>query len=282
MENQTPLKELGYGLFGLSAAAWVVCEVYYAYASYIFRTIKENVKEPMEVLPENEGKLVYASGMLRNTKSTFLKDPQLGIELQAAKLFRKVEMFQWSKDSGKFRPVWHFDSIPSKSHPKSKKNPQWKFLTDQIYAGQEYYLAPFTVGREVVDKLTTVWDFKPVLLKPEEQEHVKKKGFVAYKDSEYYYLTKKVRRNNSYKKPVVGDYKVKYSYVPNNLYVSVIGEQRRNKIEPYKGSWLLVEEGEVPCEKLVELLDKRNSRNIWIARVLGSVLSATGVYFMYS
>ena len=53
--------------------------------------------DPARIEPGNDGKLVHVTGELKTTAP--LKDPDFLVEAQAARLLRKVEMYQWKEES---------------------------------------------------------------------------------------------------------------------------------------------------------------------------------------
>ena len=115
----------GFVLAGLTGCFWAYSELRNSNIDNSF--IKANLKHPLSFQEENEGKLVYVSGMLYPTYPTPLKDYIFGISVPGLALRRKVEMLQYSltKEST-VQQIWSNIPISNTGLPVNYENPKWK------------------------------------------------------------------------------------------------------------------------------------------------------------
>jgi hypothetical protein len=87
--------------------------------------------------------------------------------------------------------------------------------------------------------------------------------------------------NNDNNQPEVGDYRVRFSYLPNSTEASIIGQQDGESILAYTADSgneiLLIEPGLKTAEAMVESAQKSNSFMGWLIRGGGTLLVIIGI-----
>ena len=96
---------------------------------------------------------------------------------------------------------------------------------------------------------------------------MKKKRFAVFNDSEAFYLSRFKRIDKYF--PTEEDHRVSYYVIPNNCYVSVIGEQKNGMLVPYKNKLFLFRLGHCSSEELIELLPKETNPVLYGFRAFG-------------
>lgn len=226
-----------------------------------YREIKKDLVQPVDLRTENEGKPVYANGLILVRNREELKDDIFKIAQLGLRLIRKVEMLQYSIEKSNLEMIWSENKLENENLPEDKQSPAWKFKAKTFNTSLPYYVTPLLVGEEILDYINTVWTIKPVVHNEIFAREMKKKGFAIYYDQDYYYLSRFIRKKNVFK-PRFGDYRIKYSYIPEQIYVSMIGEQRNGKIVPYKDKIFIAQEGKVLPSELLRKYEEENYDNI--------------------
>lgn len=271
--DRSYLQDAGKGIMSLSLAVWTWFEINYALKADKLKSIMHRLVKPQSVEKENEGKYVYASGFLKLDRQFPLKDELLDVCVhEALKLSRNVEMFQWTKEH---RTVWSSQQIDSSSNDWRHKNPDW-FITGATFSLPEPYgIYPFVVGKEVISQVELQLGVRPVYPGKQVRDKLERHGFSIAKDSEFYYLTP--QRLELYRNPKPGDYRIKYTYLPSKLYLSIIGVQSQGEIVPGK-ELFIVHLGKESPEKLIKSQEKLLGTEIWKKRVLCLLGVLSGVY----
>lgn len=237
----------------------------------------------------NDGKLVHTSGKVATDET--LSDDEFGIEAKGVRLVRTVEMFQWreakSEETKKklgggeetvttysYSTEWSDQSIDSSRFEQAEghDNPSMEFESDSFQVS-EAQLDGFALDEPVLDKIGGGQALK---LTPAQRSGIE----AAYSGSEKLSVTDGgIYLGENPKKPVVGDYRIRYDLVPLGD-LSVIGKQSGSSFEPYQtkagDELLLVESGKVPADKMFANAMSENNLLSWILRAVGLVLLAIG------
>jgi Transmembrane protein 43 len=117
-----------------------------------------------QVNPANNGKLVHLTGAA--TSNETLTDPDFGVSVQAIRLMREVEVFQWKeakseskKDSKKvvtytYKQVWSTDKPATKfEEPAGHTNPPEKPYADATLNSKEVKLGAFVLNPKQVERI---------------------------------------------------------------------------------------------------------------------------------
>ncbi|MDH4182769.1 MAG: TMEM43 family protein [Nitrospinota bacterium] len=109
----------------------------------------------------NEGKLVHFTGMA--TTAETLKDNLTGVSVQALKLYRKAEMYQWkeNKEEKKDRTDYYYEKVWSESHissdgffNKSYVNPDQMKVQSDTFKATEVTVGEFALSSNLINMIS--------------------------------------------------------------------------------------------------------------------------------
>lgn len=224
----------------------------------------------------NEGRLVHLIGLA--TSPELLKDDLFGIEVQALKLRRQAEMYQWrEKTSSKSRTkvgggtetvttydyekIWSDKVIPSGDFKESDghRNPSTMTVTSPTRVAKEITVGEFKLGPGLTSQ---VGQFEPLPLPAELPEGWTLADGKAFKSADP-------------ANPQVGDLRVQYTIAPP-VEVSVIAVQRGGKLEPYltkTGTSIeMLNHGTIAAAEMFEQAVAANTFMTWLLRLGGLIL----------
>ncbi|MDH6234435.1 hypothetical protein M2281_005053 [Mesorhizobium soli] len=237
----------------------------------------------------NDGKLVHTSGTVTTDETP--TDEEFGVEAKGIRLVRTVEMYQWheatSHETKKnigggedtvtnytYSTDWSEDAVDSSKFEfaQDHDNPSMDISsgTSQVSEAQ---LGAFALGQAVLDQ---VGGDEPLKVSSAQQGAIE----AAYTGSAKLSLADGgIYLGNDPKKPVVGDYRVRYKLVPLGD-ISVIAKQYGNSFEGYQtkagDELLLVERGKVSADKMFANAVSENNILSWILRAVGLVVLMIG------
>lgn len=242
-----------------------------------------------KVDPANEGRLIHVSGTL--TSATKPEDPDFGVAVEAVRLIRDVEMYQWVQSEKSetrtrigggeetvttytYAKEWQDGPVDSGAfkQPAGHANPPME-LRGRTMRIEEGRLAAFTADRPVLD---LVGGSRSLDLAADRRSSID----AAYPGSQMLSVADgRIYLGNDPSRPEIGDYRVSYSYVPLGP-VSVVGQQRGDRFAAYQtqagDSLLMVDVGTVPAEKMFSDAVAANKAVTWLLRVAGLLLLALG------
>ena len=237
----------------------------------------------------NEGKLVHATGAV--TTGAGLSDPDFGIAAQGVRLSRHVEMYQWKEDSKSettkklgggeetvttytYSRGWE-DAAVDSSHfkkPDGHQNPPMEIQgrIDQMPDGR---LGAFELDKPVID---LIGGDKAFPLKPEQTQAIDD----AYRGTRRVSVVDGgIYLGFNPTSPALGDYRISYELAPLGT-VSVVGRQAGNRFAPYQtkagDALLMVDNGEVPADRMFAEAVTANTIVTWLLRGAGLLLLAIG------
>ncbi len=240
-----------------------------------------------------DGKLVHVTGALV-TKGP-LADDALGVTVNALRLSRTVEMYQWNEEVEEkkdkklgggtetqktytYEKDWDSELVDSTEFKKPKEhvNPKAMPLLEQELTAKDVTLGAFSFPDRLVERVGTPTEVKLDAAALEKLAPPLKAK--ARLEQGYVYLGANPAQ------PEVGDVRIKlYQVAP--MTVSVVSRQRGNTFEPYQakaGDALeLVREGDVPAAAMFQSAQAGNSMMTWILRVIGFLLMAFGVGMVF-
>nr|XP_020498026.1 transmembrane protein 43 [Labrus bergylta] len=238
---------------------------------------------------QNNNHLVHLSAKLRTSQSLY--DPNYRVEVQAVKLQRQVEMYQWveyhdSKDyqeNGEtktettytYNTEWKSELINSRNFDKEigHQNPSAMAVESVTVVAPEVRVGAFILSKGLVEQIN---DFQTLSLKDFPASYVD--PFLSI-DDDYFYHTQSPRR------PEVGDVRVRFSYAglsgetsilgPTQT-VSVVAMQRGEQLMPFKtrsGDTLeILYQEELSAKEVFEKEHQSNSLKTWGLRAAGWAL----------
>ncbi|HLG42527.1 MAG TPA: TMEM43 family protein [Planctomycetota bacterium] len=221
----------------------------------------------------NDGKPVHTTG--DSATSETLADPVFGVSLQAIKLRREVEMYQWEEDDDdkrvSYRKRWSSSAIDSSDfkEPATHPNPkEWK-VKAETWQVQEVRVGAFRLSKNLIDRLGG-W----VTLDPPQQPPA---GFQRSGS----YLTTSADSGN----PQVGDLRVELQAIKSGP-VSVVAKQSGSQLEDVQtraGSPVgLIYSGTLTAPEVFERAFLENTIMTWILRLVGVVMMLIGLLTLFT
>lgn len=238
---------------------------------------------------QNNDRLVHLSAVLRTTQPLY--DPNYRVVVQAVKLKRQVEMYQWveyreSKDYEEdgetktettytYNTEWKSELINSRNFDKEigHQNPSAMAVESVTVVAPEVRVGPFILSKGLVEQIDNfqtlaLRDFNALTLDP----------FLSV-DDDYFYHTQYPRR------PEVGDVRVRFSFAglsgetsrlgPAQT-VSIVAMQRGEQLMPFKtksGDPLeILYLEELSAEEVFAKEHQFNSMKTWGLRAAGWAL----------
>lgn len=238
---------------------------------------------------QNDNRLVHLSAVLQTTQP--LHDPNYRVVVQAVKLKRQVEMYQWveyhdSKDYQEdgqtktettytYNTEWKSELINSRNFDKEigHQNPSAMAVESVTVVAPEVRVGPFVLSEGLVEQINnfktlSLRDFNAFTLDP----------FLSI-DDDYFYHTQYPRR------PEVGDVRVRFSFAglsgetsPHGpaQTVSIVAMQRGEQLLPFKtksGDTLeILYLEELSAEEVFAREHQYNSMKTWGLRAAGWAL----------
>jgi Transmembrane protein 43 len=272
----------------LFLAAFPVLWLNEGYAVRTARSLTEGAKTVISVAPDrveqgNEGKLVHMTG--RATTTDEARDPAFGVSVNAIKLHRKVEMYQWKETSTtrkekqvggsevttttySYAPVWSERTIDSTrfKKPEEHLNPAMPFSSAE-YVASNVTLGAFRLNSSMVEQLTAAdpVDVSGAELPDSIQDKARpvESGFEVGDPAS----------------PQVGDLRIAFTQLKDSD-VSIVARQLGNTFEPYStkagGTIQLIATGVQSAENMFATAQTANSVRTWILRGVGMIVMLIG------
>ncbi len=241
------------------------------------------------VNPETDGLPVHLSGLADS--NDVLTDGAFGVNAEAIKLIREVEMLQWQETkktetkkklgggeetvtSYDYATTWASEPINSgQFHPNGRaehQNPSMPFQR-AVQQAKEVALGAYQLSPFLVEQMNSQVEF--VL-----DEKARRKLPEAIR-SEFIDEGPGYYRGDP-KSPKVGDVKVRFFTVQPDI-VSVIAQQSGNTFEKYRAkngkAFGMLEMGDLDPEGMIQVAQSRNKFLTWILRIVGWLLMMIGL-----
>lgn len=244
--------------------------------------------------PQNDGRLVHLSGPLRTAQPLY--DPNYSVTVQAVKLKRQVEMYQWveyseSRDyeeNGEkktettytYNTEWRSEVISSRHFDKEvgHMNPSAMAVESVTVVAPDVWVGNLFLSEGLVEQIN---DFHTLSLQGLPVP-VMNNFLTVYDD--YFYHTTNPRR------PEVGDVRIRFTYAGlsgDGVYpgpahkVSVVAMQRGDQLKPFRtrsGDVLeILYMGDLSAEEVFDREHQLNNMKTWALRLGGWVLMFLGV-----
>ncbi|XP_032640200.1 transmembrane protein 43 [Chelonoidis abingdonii] len=247
------------------------------------------------VSQQNEGKLVHLSGALRTSKPLF--DPSYGLSIQAVKLKRQVEMYQWVEyedskeyeENGEikketrysYNTEWKSEVVNSRNFDREigHKNPSAMAVESFTAIAPDVQVGSFFLSKGLTEKID---NFKQMSLSKLEDPHadITRRG-------DYFYHSENPER------PEVGDLRVSFFYAglsgdkshrgPADV-VTVIARQQGDQLISYQtktGDILqILYPGDLSAEEVFQKEHESNTMKTWALRAAGWLAMFVGINLM--
>jgi hypothetical protein len=237
------------------------------------------------VLPENEGELVHVTGTA--VTDEIVSDPEFEVAVNAIKLKRKVEMYQWKENKkrktkkklggGKetvtiysYSKSWSSSLINSSNFkkPGGHQNPYSMPYKSQDFVASEVSLGEFKLSRSLVGKINA-----STVLPAADHANIEDTPDAEFHGNGIY-----IGDNPS--APQIGDLRITYRIVgPTD--VSIVSRQINQSFEPYRaragGTINMLNPGIVGADNMFRQAQQSNAIWTWIFRAGGFILMLVGV-----
>lgn len=237
------------------------------------------------VMSKNDGKLVHVSGMA--VTDEILADPEFELAVNAIKLKRKVEMYQWkeSKKSktkkklggGKkkvttysYSKSWSTKLINSGNFrkPDGHQNPDSMPYQSKEFVASEVSLGEFKLSRSLVAKID-----QSSILPVTGQANIDDIPDADFHGYGIYF-------GNNPSSPQIGDLRITYHIVAPTE-VSIVSQQIGQSFEPFHaqagGTINMLNLGIVGSENMFQQAHQSNAMWTWIFRLGGFIIMLVGV-----
>lgn len=279
-------------LFGLALfiAAFVVLWWNEGRAIRTAKSLEEgaaNVKtvQADKVLPENDKKLVHLSSII--TVHDTLKDDEFNVAVNAAKLSRVVEMYQWTEEKSEkkekkvggseetvttynYKKIWSISNINSSEFKiqEGHVNPsQFTYNSNELTANN-VDIGAFKLSESLLNQIN---NYEAYPISTLDTSRIKN-GIL---NSGTVYIGSK-----KYSDPQIGDQRVSFKVV-KPAQVSIVARQINNTFEPYiaqeGGSVELLSYGTVSSELMFSNAQSSNTFMTWLVRLGGFFMMFIGL-----
>ncbi|XP_075570618.1 transmembrane protein 43 isoform X2 [Pelecanus crispus] len=222
------------------------------------------------VSQQNEGRLVHLAGALSTSKPLF--DPSYGLSIQAVKLKRNVEMYQWVEyedsteyeENGEikketkysYNTEWKSEVVNSRNFDREigHKNPSAMAVESFTAVSPNVQVGSFVLSKGLVDKID---NFKQLSLSHLEDPHAD-----VTRGGDYFY----------------------HSENPRHPEVTVIARQQGDQLVPYhtkSGDVLkILYAGDLSVEEVFQKEHESNTMKTWALRAAGWLAMFVGISLM--
>jgi hypothetical protein len=257
-----------------------------------YRSLKEGQKNVISIMadkidPANEGKLVHLNGMA--TTDETLHDNTFGVSVNALKLIRNVEMYQWKEEKESktrkklggstetvttynYEKGWSNRTISSSSfkHPEGHLNPSSMQYQSQTFSASNASIGEFDLSGSLLQKVRNSESLQITEIPKTMQTQAKLQDGGIY-------------IGDDPSKPVIGDIRVGFQVVkPQD--VSLVSQQYGTTFVPYKAKAgndvELLKEGTFDAESMFASAQKENRILTWILRIAGFAAMFIGIFLL--
>lgn len=222
-----------------------------------------------------EGKLIHVCGMLRVPEP--VADANYNILVQAVKLRKIVQMYQWHEDytENKFADAdetsrnyfyykdWNELVVDSRSfHSMSYQNPRQLPMQSKTFIADKAFIGNFEIG-EVGKEMFSGWTDVTSDTRPEDPYIKMHLGWYFHVDDLF--------------DPLVGDTRVKFQLCGlQEVSYTIVGKLINGKIQPYKSKLkkeiLLLAKGELTIDEIFKEEHHTVRKKTWYIRLFGFTL----------
>jgi hypothetical protein len=244
--------------------------------------------------PAHEGKLVHLTGQA--TTDQVLSDSQFGVSVNAIKLIRQAQMYQWKEDEKTerkkklgggeervttytYQKTWADHAIKSSEfkHPEDHTNPPQMPFDSHTQVASTVTLGPYTLSSSLVGQIGNA-ESLPVTEQNLGDAASELKDKAKLSGGQYYL-------GQDPANPQVGDAKIGFSVVKPTV-VSFVSKQVGNSFQPYQAQAgdeidkLMV--GSHSAEAIFKQLEFENTLLTWGLRIGGVVIMTVGLGLIFS
>lgn len=246
--------------------------------------------EPTQIDAANNSRLVHLSGFAAT--DAVLKDSQLGIGINALRLSRSVEMYQWreresrteeknlggstdTKITYSYEQEWSNRLIRSADFkvPAGHQNPTSMAYEDNAWVAERAELGAFELSRPLLAQLGGL---RSLAVTPDMLNENLREQFQFVDDLLY--------RGKNPEAPAIGDLRIRYSVLEPQT-VSLVARQINNGFEPYTTTngeeILFVRTGAHSADALFTAAHEANVLRTWILRAASVAMMFIGLGMIF-
>ncbi len=246
--------------------------------------------DPGRIDPQHDGKLVHLSG--EAVTHDILEDPTFPVSLNAMKLKRDVEMYQWKEStSSKTRKKlgggeetvteYSYSKVWSNSHINSvnfqvsdgHQNPPSMLYESESWTANDVKIGAFSLSPGLTGRID---NYENYFIEDDDEKTLSSSLWEGIKINNglFYY-------GSDPASPQIGDMKISFRFVGPKQTISLISKQVKDTFEPYKTSVGTTIErlapGVVSSDAMFEAAFKENTMMTWILRIAGFLLMFFGI-----
>ena len=254
--------------------------------------------ESQKIDPNNLGKLVHLTGAVNTTEN--LNDDEFSIEVNALKLSREVQMYQWVEKtkkekekqiggSEKTTKTYNYEKKWSASIIKSS---EFKIKEGHVnptsfpYSGYTINASKATIEAFNLSssQISMLRGFVPYTL--QSLDTLKHKNAKIINEASGATISSKVFiGQGTSSSPQIGDVKISFNVVNTNEEYSIIGKQVENTFESYKTktgtSIQMVSKGVSSADNMFSAAHSSNNTTTWILRLVGFLMMFGGLTMIF-
>lgn len=228
---------------------------------------------------DNNDKLIATKGKL-NLPLMGVTDSDFKVQIQSAKLMRKVEMYQWKescddddgKEKCKYEKTWDDELISSNNfRNKAYQNPTEIPYSNKTFLAQDVTVGAYNLDDTLLNKLEankklTVYNNETTMN-------------LGLRSNDEYYTN--VKDNL----PQIGDIRISYTY-NDATNVSILAVQNKNTLTPFVSSngyeIYEIKPGNLTGKEILQSLTDQNNAQKWVLRFIGTILIILGFTLVIS
>jgi len=260
-----------------------------------YKTLKEGGGAVISVTsdqvdPANEGKLIHLTDQAFTEE--ILTDPVFGVEENALRLQRKVEMYQWQESKERetrkklgggtesvttysYDKIWTDHVIRSSGFKKGgHDNPGAMPYSSETKTAHQVTLGAFQLSTSQVKRINR---FEPIVVS-EDTPLPENLGERMKRGQNGFYL------GDNPSSPQIGDVRIYFEFVPP-VQVSMVAQQEGSRLRPYHaqagGNIELLQVGEHSAESMFQKAQSDNTILTWILRAVGFLLMGIGLSLIF-
>ena len=267
-------------------------------ASDALKDFQKNYVELSDITtvdPAFEGKAVHATGVAQT--QDILRDDAFGIAVNALKLARSVEYYQWTEQSSStskdklggatettttytYEPKWCSDPVNSndfKDPDYKGKNFVWRVIEEKDQVASTVSFGAYRLNESIVNSISGDEPAFPVL------DTIQKAALLAQIADSTVTVTvinDQVYIGSNPSSPHIGDVRITFTQVTTPKTISILQKVVNNTFESYVAkngkSFSRVEMGTVSAVNMLENQKSANKMVLWLLRILGIILVVGG------
>ncbi|MEM7311525.1 MAG: TMEM43 family protein [Planctomycetota bacterium] len=248
----------------------------------------------------NDGEFVHMTGMADT--SEVLKDDQFGVELNAIRLVRNVEMYQWveyeeevkrrDNDGNTSKEIqygyekeWTDKQVDSSRFNDSinHQNPAALPFRSTTTQAKEVFVGEYRLPTTMVEKIDNSEPVIVDLAKVDESltNNTQPDGGTPSSANGIYWS---VDGQSNPSTPAIGDVRVRFS-VTKPTEVSLMAQQTGNTLKPFEAhsgrKLSMLSLGTYSAEEMIDKAEAENTALTWALRVMGTMLLVIGIGLLF-